>query len=537
MANQVEKYTIDATQIEQALQRTDELAKLMKKSLAEIGVEFKQLSTTTVSANGTLEQYAGSIEKKGTPSLREFRREQRMQDYVLRESTQSMTNLVFALGFLTSGNKDAESTSKKVTMSLMAGVAAQNSMEFAMFGVQRAAAKMNGPLGSILSKVSKFGPEISIVVGLTSAFIAFFSSVNEAAQKASDEGLSDFAKRFSELRPGEKKMSMTAIDALIKGESDKYKTIQNAPVGSMTIWEQNKQLSAIQMQLTIYEDLKREAQKILDYDTARAKVNEAANKAITAGSPANDFGYLIQSEETTRRNKAPLGLGSKGYRNTMTNLSLGQPYQFGGDIVNQIIAGKPSFIQEAQYNPNLAGDLQNAQLKKQQLDYEIEASRNEDDRRKKIEERNQLEIEMSRMMMSQRDLQLEFLSDLSTGLSALDQGMAAIGIKSEDMLGKLIKAAQYAIKIAELTNNTSSAGNTMSIIGNVLGIVGLAGKVEGSGAINPTGAASNTMHYLSSPVSVASPSVQVILVGTLEGQTFLRRTMPGYTRFEGRKAL
>src|SRR3990167_7610283 len=108
----VATFTIDSEKAELGVQRMTKLMQLMNKTAEEAR---KELSQMFVDVHG---QMAAPLDKQkkgvedNTKAIKEYRTEQRLQNYVVREGSQTVMSLVFALSFLSQGERGAEGTTK-----------------------------------------------------------------------------------------------------------------------------------------------------------------------------------------------------------------------------------------------------------------------------------------------------------------------------------------------------------------------------------------------------------------------------------------
>ncbi len=488
MAKQVEQYTIDMQQVEASLQRVDSLAKLMKKSLKEIGGEFEGLSKTNVDASGKLIQYSDAIEKKGIKSLKEFRQEQRTQNFITREGTQAITNMVFALGFLSQGNKNAQSTTRSVAQAMLAGVAAQNAMEFSLFSLGKASGQVGGKLGGVLAKVSSMAGPISLVVGLTSAFVAFFTQSSEAAGKAADEGLARFNAEIQGLSGSKIKLTSEnikrALDAVRKESVDLQfnegfiRTPK--PIGP----HEQERL-----------DILKEAEKILASMLDAAKAQEEIQRVLAiveqqrSGVMEKQRGHLATVNEEIAKQKEKL-----------KDITLNdEQIRAINDRILQLEQEKARILQTtADLRKKERSDREEEVRFSEKMEGADDARRAGQEKARRAREKNEEERENRRQKADDaaakridrlHKKEQEFLSTLQQNFSELNQALGLMGVRGDSMVAKLINSVQFAIQLGKQLNEINkakAAGEAVGLLSflgpfaSILGIFGsLAGKQSG----------------------------------------------------------
>jgi hypothetical protein len=443
MGKQIEQYTIDMSQVDRSLKDVDQMSKLLKKSLKEIGQEFQTLSKTNVDASGKLEQYADNLEKKGVKSLKEFRTEQRDQNFIVRQGTQALTNMVFALGFLTAGNEKADATYKRITNTLMVGVGAMNAMEFSLFAVGRAGAAVGGALGSFSMRLSALAGPIGIIVAIGAAILSFFQQSNAESAKAAEEGLKKYG--------------------------DELERIERA-TASQTLADYNRLHREEKVLLAEIEDLK---------NKAAAGDGKAAFRLKLLKGDLIDLQKQIAFTGDMLIIK--LGKEVKSPKGTSTGTSTGkseseqEEERIRRAFDLQRLLFETGNQTEAGYLENLEtfkGLAQTAELRlaieKQIQDTQSKAA----DNQKKSQE------EILRQQRQQLD-------ELLAGFSAIQQGLNAIGIGMDSTISKMIQAAQLIAQMAAISSKIgtqkegASTGDIFSIIGSVLSIAGLFAGVPG----------------------------------------------------------
>lgn len=279
------EFTIGSQEAELALQKVDGLLKLVNMNASDLK---KTLSALFVDHAGKL----GDSNKKtaeGTEGIKTYRQEQRLQDYVIRQTTQSLTSMIFALGFLSQGQDKAGSTTHKVTTSLLTGVAAMEAVEFSMFGIGEAGKRMGGTVGGLMEKFSKWGGPIAIAVGAIATLVAWLHLADETAQKASEAGLESFSQKFAKLSRGGQSGTIAQLKSDIKGlQTDAEALVavritgyrsQFGPTSTTVITDQAR-YNALQKEIAAKDQLLKKAEEEAKQQTANLKAIKDADDAL-----------------------------------------------------------------------------------------------------------------------------------------------------------------------------------------------------------------------------------------------------------------
>ena len=199
------KIVLDSREAIESLEKFARLAGVSKAKLTELvdvarqqGAVSGQVSTGINALGSAHDQTAGKT-VKGADAARQFFREQRTQDRIVRESTQALFGLTLGLQFLASNQDKAGGSSKQFIDAITAGVATMQSAEFALFGMERAGKSLGGTFGNLMAKIGGMGGMISTVLGVGAALIMFFRKADEEAQKAADEGVKAFSDALEKL--------------------------------------------------------------------------------------------------------------------------------------------------------------------------------------------------------------------------------------------------------------------------------------------------------------------------------------------------
>ncbi len=454
MANVVETYTIDASQIDATLKRTDELARLMKKSLQEIGQEFREISKTTVDASGTLEKYSGAIEKSGVKNLKEFRQEQRLQSYVMRESTQAITNMIFALSFLNQGQDEASSKAKAVTQALMVGVAAQNSMEFALYGVGRAAQNMSGALGRALMSVSSMAGPISIAIGMLALLVTAFHDTGESAKKTQEE----IDKWYAKAKEQYEGYGINQLERILEDVKRRYGELMSEQLVYMATESEKIRTGGGK------KGVRAQAEAINIARENIAAIKEAYEQTRiqmegTIKYLQEQIDALRHTEEVKRRQEL-----SK-YEDELAKLTSKYP---------SIFAGAPAKLAQE--------DITKLTEKK------VEAETKSLDINKKIANVKEVEVKaaesIERAVQESNRAEQEYIWSLQSSLNVLIDGLSAVDSSASYTLARIAQIMQTIITLKQYLDVMQAGENVVGgigALGSILKIFGLFAGFQGGG--------------------------------------------------------
>lgn len=444
------RYELDLTQAEQALKRTDELSKLLKKSLKEISQEFQQIGKTNVDASGKLIGYSDALEKRGVKSLKEFRREQTQQNYIIREGTQAITNMVFALGFLSQGQKGATSTTKDVTTALLTGVAAQNAIEFSMFSIGRAGAAMGGTIGRLAGNLSQYGGIIGIVVGVGAALFTLFDRSAEKAETAAkaqerlNKATDDYIRGIGKDQAQKELETLTKV---LEGYKKELEPLA-AKEGQHTV-ASYKQFVQVQNSVNAYQVLvDRLRAYIAALDQTDAVQRREANSAEALKKKREEMAAALKKVHDAESADMLAGLGAD-HEDVML--------------------------------PDFKGLIPELEDQIKDLNLRIDVAGTEKEINDLLDERKAKQAELDRLTGKVNRNQEAFLQSLGRSFSELSAGLQSIGVKSDSLIGRLMSAVQFAIQLAkqiEAINKAKAAGEATGILGflgplgSILGIFG-----------------------------------------------------------------
>lgn len=531
------RFNIDSKDAEAAIAN---LTKLMGVMQMTVGDVKKQMSTMFVDQAGAIQQHTAAV-GGSTSALREFRSEQRLHNYTIRQSREGVMSLALALIFLSGGSKDASASTERLKNSLMVGVGAAESTAFAMFGLGQAASKMKGPIGEALGTFSAYGPALSLILGLSSAVISFFSSTNEAAKKAADEGLKQYEERLNALprtalqaESGSVTMTASQARARISQLTQKgmrEKTFGGGPMTdadqvTMSVFDP-KALSAPERDEL--EALKKKLPELDAMIDTVGAVTERLNKteSAIAGQLLNQYkereSQLAKTLAlaTSYEEQAKVAAELSVTRNAISQMT-------SGNVPLTDINGKKTFqgiiTTTAQ---NQAIDQETARALQEEINAQNLKHREEAD---EINSRSEkAAAEASKKL---QESQLAYLSEIGQSFQLLTQGLDALGMKQDSLLAKAIKTIEMILKALQLAQKSSDAEGNVGIpgviggIGSFLGVIGSFLSVASTPPVNPY-------------AHRGTPAMQttIVLEGTMDGQQFLVKNIPSYNRYQAKKIL
>lgn len=484
----VQKLALDMKEFETSIQKAEGLSKALKMSMKDLG-------TLTVDPSGKLLKSLDDVSVKtdaATQSTRGFFREQRLQDRVLRESIQSISSMAFAMAFLAQGFGQAEGTSKRLTSALIAGVGAMNATEFALFGLGKAGEQMGGKLGGALVKIGNMAGPIAAVVAVLTSVVQYVKET-EAELARLDESIRQRRARLSGGESLESQLSRAREELkLAKTAHD----VAAATTGKRMSWQQAIRSSSIPGADLIADfvgsgqvDLAQAADK---YYAAMEKVQDIVSKMYDVRIKKEDeldrLRDMAAKREAERRKK---GLS-------------GPPEMYGPD--------KPSYIDQ-EYEAELRS-------------YERWQTEHERFWQTQDREREQAEANLSRMREAQWDRDIQSAQNLGNVL------LSSFNIAGDSLLGKLIRAVQYAAGLANaVSKNDNSVGGVLGVISSFVPFLGLLGTPS-------TGIGETLDTTMRSPAYAGSPVIRMVgRVDISNGQAFLIQEMPGYEDYMGKKAI
>ncbi len=596
----------------------------------------------------------GTVKKHSSATLG-FRREQHLQNFIMREGTQALTSIAFAFHFLSGSQDGTNSTTKKLTESLLIGVAAANAVQFSLFSIGQAGEKTDGKLGKMMRGIGQWAGPIGIAVGAGAALITFLDELVQKADKVSELDLANFTARVGRLTKEEldkeRNRVLSEIGALEK-ETPAGGVLGALGKGIREMVSSGSvaagQAAAVDAAANVQTltDLKA---RLLLIDNQIKKVNDETystiddmNREIRELVAKRDQGYLteqraheineqileieikkgrlLKSNTDIRREELNhlqemLQLAASAERNQFDrrDLEIELEYQIKlAAIIEKLKKGELS-SKQAEAQAEAAIEKKKKELSdnalaamNEQAELQIANIRDEEERirakyayEKQLiedsadhEDTKKLKLAALEKQLADdlRDLNQRYLGDLAQSFSLLSSGLDAIGIKADSTFQRLLRSIQAAIRLAELLQriNAGEIGATaggLGIIGSALGILGTLfgfqkggytghgspGEVAGvvhrreivfeqpivdrhreellamraqlragggmrTGGMGPSevGVLVREIHSLRQQIAEMPPPV-VVIEGTLEGQTFLRKEMPDFRKHESLK--
>jgi hypothetical protein len=188
------QFGLDNAEADAAIAKTDAGIKKLTQSLEEADAEFSA-SPSVIGGATTATNTHGKAVSGVTKFIKEQRTEQRLQNFVIRESTQMLMFAVFALSVFANQEEDAHSTTKKLTQSVTAGIGAFMGLDFAL-------AAMGAGV---------WGVAIAGAIGLATAIFTMTNNAAEskARMKELKEEIDDFNKGIG-LKEAQREYDITA---------------------------------------------------------------------------------------------------------------------------------------------------------------------------------------------------------------------------------------------------------------------------------------------------------------------------------------
>jgi len=548
VSTKVATFEIDSEKAEAAVQRMQKLMQLMNKTAEDAR---KELSQVFVDVHGQFTPPLDKTKQKvddNTKSLRDFRQEQRMQNFVLREGSQAIMSLVFAYAYLQQGQEKTSGTAKKITDALVTGFMAANATQFAFFTLGQVGEKMGGKVGAALSKISSYGGEIGLVVGVIVAARQAFDELirttdryTQASQKAFLElvpvmGTKELITQQSQIQKDIKTIVDSSpiksmMNALLKGnlrafviafedEQKLYRLREKEKAISDEILGRNEKNRSTQM---ANNQLIADAIYSRDHEAKSAEEVAKWNEEIVKLQRENT--RLLKTSEEIRRAEAAIALsvleaGAKAEPNQFRRQQLEAQLELQKELA-QIEENRKKAILEggnkAWINARAWEQSEKARiayaLKSDEIFYDrehelallkaenlannvrqVEARYDaEEDFVKRTVKDEELQREKLFALRRQRetelaDLEIRTLSELAQGFQAIEQGLTSIGVKADSTLSRMIQMAQIALRIAQLVNamNIRPEGGTAADYLSIFGnILGFIGLFDTGGWTGP----------------------------------------------------
>jgi hypothetical protein len=280
----------------QTLQGQIKVAEGMVRTLK---TNLRDLSNVKIDANGSVvggfNALNDSVDRSnkttasGKEMLRDFYREQRIQDRTTREATQAVIGFTVGLSALMMTGKESNTTVMAFNRSLLTGVTAMQGAEFTAASLSIAGRNLSGTLGNVAQFLGKNAGMIGAVIGVGAGLIAFFKNADEEARKAAEGGLADFERRMKGLLPEDQTAVIAQFQAIKDGLE---KELNSLPVATIAFPYGQKERDAYNVlvarkkelsgEITITDIILEKAKEInkehkdrLDYER---RTNEILNK-------------------------------------------------------------------------------------------------------------------------------------------------------------------------------------------------------------------------------------------------------------------
>ena len=538
----VATFVVDSEKAELGVQRMQRLMQLLGKTAEDARKELSQIFVDTAGKmSGPLDQSKRKVDDN-TKAIKDYRQEQRLQNYVVREGSQTVMSLVFALAFLSQGEKDGASTTKVLTQSIMMGVIALNSMEMTAFSLKRTlGTDAAGNLNKFGQFIRNWGGPIAMAVAGLVTLIGYIKESGEASKKAAEEGLKKYREELEKMTLAQRESELKRLEAEYKfyqkqvGLKPAAEVIPRAggslaellgltnkaakegleitkqegeAVGKLALETGNlkkleEEITRLQAQRSKAIDQK-EILRLSDeiakkeYDLGQAKKTTAERTAAAAEKekilyeihkslPAQYLAALNAQKKVTLDAKTRLEIEQKIFDVKQDQIELEEKR----NAARLAAAQREADADEALFN--LRRDLEIESVLDPMKREEAEQERIHTERLAEIEEQasraNELEegkrvanLENQRYANALNEIQnkyyVEGLRNLAEGFQAIEQGLSAIGARSDSVLTRMIQMAQIAIRISQALSQMNQPGadqttGWLNIIGNILGFVGL----------------------------------------------------------------
>lgn len=538
MAELTTKFTIDSKQAEQASQKLDNLMRMLRTSTQDVQ---KELSRLMVDNTGKMRDNTKERDK-GTQSIQEFRKEQRTQNFIVRESTQALSGAVFAMALFSSGNKSASATQKAFTESLLAGVIAQNASEFALYGLGKAGKEFGNRYEKMLFNLGKNAGALSAIIGVSVAGVSLLKGAIDSAAE-SDRKLNSFntarlgvaiknespaslAARRSKIAEEirlleESKAEIPAgrfIAFRVKLQAKINNLLEDQKALTAAIAEKDAQrtsgtIAAMQAKLEdLQSDLKSATTKerILDIqkqiEAEQKKLNQELKTTTERGDQELDFNLRLRKSlaeaEADPDRRASLMRGIETEEKILEVRRRSRKGEIDSiqkqkeeDAILLASAHKMGEQQEDANDRRIANLGKQYDLAKITSEEYIKQLELQKSTASTEEKRLQIEKEILDVKQNEFKKQAESLSNLREGMGALQSGLNALGVQQDSVLTKIIQGMQVIIGLSNLINAMAAkkakgeeggAGDILSIIGNFLSFAALfdKGGHTGSGRAN-----------------------------------------------------
>jgi len=531
------EFGLDNTQVNEAIKTTDALVKKLAASFQDLDKQIRASSggryglfgETKDIENSTLAMGRyGKETSKATQFLKQQRTEQRLQNFLFRELTNTLMMSIFVLSAFSDEQTKAGRENKKLMESIMMTIMTFHSVDFAIKGVATALGMSVGGLGAAIAGI------ISLGVGL----ISFFRETDEAATKAAEEGLKKFSERFSELSKTGQKLSLEAIDkriAQLEKEAEKIDETIDKLNAENTDYRSGLELwgeTQLKMNEETYKQFKERKEsinkelemlrKLRAEAVENARVEKIKNDILAEGEKYLDAGLTtvqrLKNEQKKLNEEIETGIDKEtGLALTAEQLQqhVDRQYQIQKELKSLMMSTEEK---QRIYNEAVKKHNEEAQAElKWQIDtinQEFEYLHNlyelgEISYKEMINEayelakllpegsKEQIALLMKIHQLEEQNAQKikrneqEYLNSIKRGLMELDDGLTQLGIKSDSLVSKLLIAVQYIMQISQILSQESEKqgiGEYLSIFGNIIGLFGLLPIKFDTGGYTGTGA-------------------------------------------------
>ncbi len=562
---------LDLKQVDAAIQRTDQLLATLKTSLKSLDSQFKSTGTgggmfpspgETNASTDALGKHGKEVSKL-TTLYREERMENRQRNFLFREGREVVMMMSFAMMALSNSTDDASESSKRMNSALMAGFSSFMATDFAVKGIAMALGKTAGGWGMALA----------VVVGLLSGLTTGLKESNKELDKQR-ELMIDIAEAKLKLGIGTEKELDVAVQQEIAALEQQRASLQLKSTDWKALFEPfiqaGKSFYHYFWELPFEEGYLKFGQKI-----AEAMGFKTPKKAPGIELPQKtDQDAVIKDLELQKRildlKNRQKGIDDKGNSDRWDAIE--EEGQRLGELFKEEEQEKDKRIKSEKNLETWREEMEKARDAKLDGQQKArDANFKNTERRLEKESKEQERIDKTARRIAENEQR--YLDGLVQSFSILDQGLASVGVKSDSLVAKLLHMVQYAVSISKLLNATGQAkndqggsgGTTLGVIGNLLsifalfdsgGYTGYGGKYEPAGvvhkgefvmskaAVDNAGVSTmNSIHrqfagYASG--GYVNPSggmggVSIAFYNLLEGQTFLKKEMKGYSKWNSKK--
>ena len=453
--------SIDSKKAELAVERVDRLVKLMNKTLGEAKRELSDLfvkSTGAIEQNTVANKQHEAQTGKSSKVLQNFRREQGLQTFVVREGTQALTSMVFALHFLADGQGKAGATTRKYTNSLLAGVTAMNAAQFSTFGIARAGEKLPGLFGRAATSLGKYGGIIGTVVGVGVALHLMFDRSAEKAETA--------AKAQERLTRATEGFIAGLGPEQARKELDTYNTMLETERQNLELLEGPTQLYSTRLSRTTH---------------GTKEQIEQAKKNIAAWGGVRDtlkayVDALEQVEAVERRRLGqPEAIAQAEWEAAFERRQ--EQLEIYREINEDVLLDDIDILKISRMQVDLG--LVSLEQHRKLLEDELASTHEEE---KKLE----LMLEIKKVNQAIGDIQQKNTEALLAGFGELSRALDLIGLQADSFVQRLLQAIQAAIKLAQTLEQikigeTSQGAGFLNILSSAVSILSLFGGFQQGG--------------------------------------------------------